>query len=174
MFFEQIIIFELQYRIMTIRKIRPEDNVAIAAVVKEVMEEFNADPKTTVLGDPSLHTMYQNYQEPRAVYYVIEINGKVAGGCGVRKLDGGDENICELQRMFLLKETRGKGIGKELLQLCLSEAKGFGYKQMYLESLKQMTGAIALYESAGFKRLSEPLGNTGHGGCDVNMILDLD
>lgn len=158
---------------MIIRKIRPEDNVAIAEVVKQVMEEFNADPKTTVLGDPSLHTMYQNYQEPGAVYYVAEIDGKVVGGCGIRKLNGSDENICELQRMFLLNDIRGKGIGKKLLQLSLSEAKKFRYKQIYLESLKQMTGAISLYESAGFKRLVKPLGNTGHGGCDVNMILDL-
>jgi putative acetyltransferase len=158
---------------MIIRKIRPEDNKNIAAIVKQVMEEFNADPKTTVLGDPSLHTMFENYQESRAVYYVVELNGTVLGGCGVRKLDGGDETICELQRMFLLKETRGKGIGKKLLQMCLSEAKNFGYHQMYLESLKQMSGAIALYEAAGFKRIATPLGNTGHGGCDVNMIRDL-
>jgi len=158
---------------MVIRKIKQEDNIAIAAVVKQVMEEFNADPKTTILGDPSLHTMYQNYQEPRSVYYVIEIDGKVLGGCGIRRLDGGDNTICELQRMFLLNEVRGKGIGKQLLGLCLSEAKKFNYKQVYLESLKQMTGAISLYENAGFKRIQKSLGNTGHGGCDVNMILNI-
>jgi putative acetyltransferase len=158
---------------MIIRKIAAEDNIAIAAIVKQVMEKFKADPKTTVLGDPSLHTMYQNYQEPQSVYYVVEINGEITGGCGIRKLSGSDGNICELQRMFLLNESRRKGIGKKLLQLCLTEAKNFGYKQVYLESLKQMTEAIMLYESSGFKRLSKPLGETGHGGCDVNMILDL-
>jgi putative acetyltransferase len=158
---------------MIIRKIKQEDNVAIAAIVKQVMEEFNADPKTTVLGDPSLHTMFQNYQQPGAIYYVVEIDNKIIGGCGIRKLDGADNRICELQRMFLLPETRGKGVGKKLIELCINDAKRFNYKKIYLESLKQMSGAIALYERSGFKRISQPLGNTGHGGCDVNMILDL-
>jgi putative acetyltransferase len=158
---------------MIIRKIKQEDNAAIAAIVKQVMEEFNADPKTTVLGDPSLHTMFQNYQQPGAIYYVVEIDNKIIGGCGIRKLDGADNSICELQRMFLLPETRGKGIGKKLIELCINDAKHFNYKKIYLESLKQMSGAIFLYEKSGFKRISQPLGNTGHGGCDVNMILGL-
>jgi len=159
---------------MNIRKIEEKDNPLIARIVKEAMEEFGADPKTTVLGDPSLHTMYQNYQEPRSVYFVVEVNGTVIGGCGLKHLDGSTENICELQRMFFTQEARGKGIGKKILEICVKEARNFNYKQMYIESLSNMHSAIALYEKSGFKRIPHALGKTGHGGCDVNMILDLE
>ena len=53
-----------------IRKIKPEDNKIIASIIKEVMTEFGADPKTTVLGDSSIHTMYENYQTKNAIYYI--------------------------------------------------------------------------------------------------------
>src|SRR5688572_18261714 len=105
-------------RMLKIRNIETADNPTIADVVRKAMTEFNACPKTTVLGDPTLNTMYQNYQISRAAYFVAELDGKVVGGAGIKQLDGGDKSICELQRMFLLKETRGKRIGKALMDLC--------------------------------------------------------
>jgi putative acetyltransferase len=158
---------------MVIREIRKEDNAAIADIVREVMTEFGADPKTTVLGDPSLNTMFENYQEPRAAYYVLEEEDSIVGGAGIKQLDGSGENICELQRMFLLPAARGKGYGKALMSLCIDQARTYGYDQIYLESLKQMHSAIALYEKTGFRRINVPAGNTGHGGCDVYMIMDI-
>jgi putative acetyltransferase len=159
---------------MNIRLIVPEDNAAIADVVRKVMTEYGADPKTTILGDPSLNTMYQNYDNKRSVYFVVENEmGKVVGGAGLKQLDGSEENICELQRMFLLPEARGKGLGKKLIQLCITKSKEMKYDKMYLESLSNMDSAIGLYTSSGFKRIPKSMGNTGHGGCDVFMTLDL-
>src|SRR5437870_1038092 len=142
---------------MNIRPIERQDNTFLAEIVITTMHEYKADPATTVLGDPSLHTMYENYQEPRAVYYIAEVDGKIAGGCGIKQLDGGKEDICELQRMFLKKEARGKGIGKKLLAMCIADARELGYKQVYLESFSKMETALHLYESFGFERISQPL-----------------
>lgn len=159
---------------MNIRLITPEDNAAIADVVRKVMTEYGADPKTTILGDPALNTMYQNYDDKNSIYFIVEDEqGKIVGGSGLKHLDGSAENICELQRMFLLPEARGKGIGKRLIHLCITKAKEFGYGQMYLESLSNMNDAMALYTASGFKKIPASLGNTGHGGCNVFMILDL-
>jgi putative acetyltransferase len=160
---------------MFLRKIEERDNEAIAAIVKNVMTEFKADPKTTILGDPRLMTMYQNYQDAGAAYYVAELNGKIIGGAGIKRLDGSEETdrVCELQRMFLLSEARGKGLGKALMVRCIEDAKKLGYRTIYLESLSNMHQALALYRSFGFKETDGPLGNTGHGGCDVNMTLDI-
>ncbi len=156
-----------------IRKIQPADNEAIGAIIKQVMTEFGADPKTTVLGDPSINSMYENYQVRNTVYYIAELNGRIVGGCGIKKLDGSEEGICELQRMFLLPEARGKKIGKRMLELCISKAEEFGYKKIYLESLTQMEAARMLYSKNGFKQIDSPMGKTGHGGCNVWMVLDL-
>ena len=156
-----------------IRQISFADNKTIASIIKEVMMEFRADPTTTVLGDPTIHTMYENYQASNAIYYVALLNNKIVGGCGIRKLEGTRKNICELQRMFLLPDARGKKIGKQLMDLCIVAAKKFRYDKIYLESLKQMESARVLYEIQGFVSIKKPLGNTAHGGCDVWMIMNL-
>jgi putative acetyltransferase len=157
----------------TLRPIRKEDDPFIRDIITSVMTEFNADPKTTVLGDPSIHKMFDTYQVPGGSYFVAVEDGKIIGGCGIRQLDGSTQSICELQRMFLLPETRGKGIGKALIEKCIAAAREEGFDQMYLESLSQMTSAIALYKKTGFRLIDKSLGNTGHGGCNVFMILDL-
>ncbi|MES2766244.1 MAG: GNAT family N-acetyltransferase [Bacteroidota bacterium] len=159
---------------MNIRNISKDDNEPIADIIRSILtSEFTVDTEKTILGDPALKTMFENYQVRRAVYYVIEENGEIIGGCGIKQLDGSTENICELQRMFLKPSARGKGYAQTLLKLCIYEAKEFGYDEIYLETLSPMTAAIKLYESVGFKRLSGPKGNTGHGACDVQMSLKL-
>ena len=84
-----------------------------------------------------------------------------------------NKEICELQKMYLIPEIRGLGLGLELLDLCINEAKALGFKKMYLETLYSMESANKLYTKCKFKELSKPLGQTGHHGCDRWMIRDL-
>ncbi len=158
---------------MQIREITQKDNQIIAEIIRMVMKEFDADPKTTIIGDPTLDTMFSNYQFPKAIYFIIEDNDTVIGGCGIKQLDNTSENICELQRMFLLPASRGKGYGKMLINLCQAKAREFGYDEIYLETLSQMKKAISLYEKAGFIKINAPKGNTGHSGCNVQMLMHL-
>ena len=158
---------------MLIREIKKSDDLVIAGIVRTVMNEFDANPETTILGDPSLNRMFDNYQAPGSVYFILEDNAVIAGGCGIKQLDNSNENICELQRMFLLPSSRGKHFGKMLIDLCIQKAKDYKYNSIYLETLSQMTKAISLYEKAGFKKINSPLGNTGHSGCNVYMVLTL-
>ena len=158
---------------MQIRKIKKEDNAQIANVIREV---FISDdyPKTgTAFADSQLDFMFETYDKPKSIYFVVEENNKIIGGAGVSQLDNSDENICELQKMYFLKEARGKGIGYEMILKCLEKAKEFGYDKCYLETLPNMLAAQKLYQKVGFQYLEEPLGCTGHASCPVWMIKDL-
>jgi putative acetyltransferase len=165
---------------MLIRKIKKEDNSQIANVIREV---FISDdyPKTgTAFADSQLDFMFEAYDKPKAIYFVVvdtEINsafyGKIIGGAGVSQLDNSNENICELQKMYFLKEARGKGIGQEMILKCLEKAKEFGFEKCYLETLPNMLAAQKLYQKVGFQYLEEPLGCTGHSSCPVWMIKEL-
>jgi putative acetyltransferase len=156
-----------------IREIQPQDNKQIAAVIREV---FVSDgyPKTgTAFADKQLDFMFETYDIPRAVYFVVESNGKIIGGVGVSQLDNSTENICELQKMYFLNKVRGKGIGFQLIQICLEKATELGYEKCYLETLPEMLTAQNLYKKVGFEYLSEPIGNTGHTTCPVWMLKNL-
>ena len=159
---------------MIIREIEQKDNKQIADVIRQV---FISDdyPKTgTAFEDSQLDFMFETYNKPNAIYFVVEDNGKIIGGAGVSQLDNSDENICELQKMYFLQEARGKGIGFEMIQKCLQKAKEFGYEKCYLETLPEMLNAQKLYLKVGYEYLCAPLGGTGHTSCPVWMIKEFD
>jgi putative acetyltransferase len=158
---------------MEIRRIRPEDDAAVASIIRTVMPEFGAKGPGFAINDPEVDWMSRAYGGPRAVYYVIEDQGRVVGGGGIAPLEGGAADVCELRKMYFLPEARGKGAGKRLLAACLSSAKELGYRTCYLETLTGMDAAQALYDRFGFKRLGCQKGKTGHFGCDRYYELEL-
>ena len=95
-------------------------------------------------------------------------------GCGgIGPLKGGDSRTCELRKMYFLKETRGLGLGAQMLNICLDEARRLGYQECYLETLHRMDRARSLYLKNGFIELSAPKGSTGHGACELSYLKDL-
>ncbi len=159
---------------LNIRTIQPADNPIIARIVRTAMIEFDAAEKGTIFADPTLDTMFENYQTENAIYYVAEWNGEVVGGAGIRKLEGTAEAICELQRMFLKPETRGKGIGRALMEKCMNFAKAANYTACYLETLPKLSSAVSMYRKFGFEELDKALGNTGHFSCNCWMLKPLE
>ena len=78
---------------MIIREIQPEDNQQIASVIRQVFIDDNYPKVGTAFADSQLDYMFENYNKPKAIYFVIEENGKILGGGGIAKLDNSDENI---------------------------------------------------------------------------------
>ena len=157
-----------------IRKIKREDNSAIEQVIKDIFPEFNMPMVGTAYEDKETPRMFESYQGEKEVYYIIEENGTVVGGGGIKPLRDFETEVCELQKMYYSPTIRGKGLGKKMFNKCMQAAKDLGYKKCYLESALQLKSAIHIYENNGFIHLDKPLGNTGHYSCGVWMIKDLE
>ncbi|MCX7547448.1 GNAT family N-acetyltransferase [Xanthomarina sp. F1114] len=145
----------------------------MAEVIRNVLVELGAPKVGTAYEDTSLDKMTETYSAERSVYFVIEKEGEIVGGAGIAPLAGFENQICELQKMYFLKEIRGLGLGKKLIQKCLESAIIFKFKKCYLETLPYMVSAQKLYSKVGFKSLDKPMGNTGHYSCNVWMIKAL-
>ena len=156
-----------------IRPIQKKDNDSVHDVIHQVMPEFNCTGPGFALSDSEVDHMYESYQSPGFAYFVLEHDGKVVGGGGVAPLEGGSKDICELRKMYFLSVARGTGMGRKLLERCLSEAKKLNYKKCYLETTDQMVQAQRLYLRTGFEPLQKPMGNTGHNGCDRWYLKEL-
>ena len=78
-----------------------------------------------------------------------------------------------IQDLTIISSYRGKGIGRALMEKTFESARRLGYRQLYLESLPELGRAISLYEKAGFKNIPGPLGNSGHFGCNIWMLIEL-
>ena len=158
---------------IVIRKIEPADNKSVETVIRACFHEFKIPLEGTAYSDSETPNMYESYQNDDEVYYVVESEGEVLGGGGIKPLKDFDATVCEIQKMYFSPAIRGKGYGRQLFETCLQSAKALGYKQCYLESASQLKAAIHIYESYGFKHLGKAMGNTGHYSCGVWMIKDL-
>ena len=104
---------------------------------------------------------------------MVEGPDGIVGGAGIYPLNEADGNLCELQKMYFLKEARGIGLGRAVLNRCVEQAREFGYDGCFLDTLGTMKDAIKLYERFGFERVEKPLGRTGHLICDAYFYLPL-
>ena len=156
-----------------IRKIKEEDNLEIQGILSSVMREFDVPETGTALADPELKNMFQSYQAYKSSYYVILKNNSLVGGAGISKLKNSNDNTCELQKMYFLKEARGKGLGNSMIDICLKSALEYGFEKCYIETMHNMNKAQSLYLKKGFSYLQKPLGNTGHCSCPIWMIKNL-
>jgi putative acetyltransferase len=156
-----------------IREIQEQDNKAVAAIVRDVLMEMGAPKIGTAYADPYLDSLFDVYNVPKSIYFVVEKDGKVIGCAGIGPLENEAESICELQKMYFLPEARGLGLGTKMMEKCLQSAKDFGYEKCYLETMPYMNDAQKLYKKVGFEYLCSPMGNTGHTSCPVWMIKQL-
>mgnify|MGYP003296192797 CR=1 FL=1 len=162
---------------LVIRPIEARDDAVVAAIIRAVMPEFGAVGSGFAINDPEVDWMSRAYAQPRCAYFVLEQGdpdaGVVLGGGGVAPLSGGDDDTCELRKMYFLPQARGLGAGAAMMARCLEAARGFGFRRCYLETLGGMDAAMKLYERSGFQRIDAPLGHTGHGGCNTFYLRDL-
>jgi putative acetyltransferase len=156
-----------------IRVIRKEDNYSLSKIIKSTLEEFDAAIEGTAYTDKETNAMFDAYAGSKSVYYVALLDDQIIAGCGINPLQNVEKGICELQKMYMSPNARGKKIGKTLLSHCLGFAKKAGYNQCYLETFPNMTSAIALYKKNGFYIIDHALGNTCHYSCNVWMLKDL-
>ena len=158
---------------MKIREVIKPDNPHLAIIIRGVLKEMKVPTKGTAYADKELDNMYQAYSVPRSKYFVVEFGDQILGGAGIMQLNKEAKNICELQKMYLHPKARGKGVGSNLLKLCLSFARENNFSLCYLETMPYMLDAQNLYKENGFVYINKPMGDTGHYSCPVWMTKEL-
>jgi putative acetyltransferase len=158
---------------LEIRPIERADVPALLQIIASTRAEYGMAERGVELLEPADHALYAHYQRQRTLYFVALLRGEVVGGAGVAPLSGADPLTCELQRMYLRADARGRGIGDALLERCLAAARQFLYVRCYLETITQMHAALEFYGRHGFRDLQAPLGSTGHEHNDRWMVRPL-
>jgi putative acetyltransferase len=132
---------------MTLREATNADTPAIRDLVFGVLEScgLKADPATT---DNDLENIEQNYLQSGGAFTVLEEAGRIVGSYGLLRID---DDECELRKMYLHAEYRGRGLGKQLLEHALERAKQLEFRAIRLETASVLKEAIALYRAYGFE-----------------------
>ena len=156
-----------------IRFIHKKDDAALGQLIKSVLTEFKANKPGTAYYDESTDHLSTIFETPKSAYWVVEGDGHIIGGGGIFPTAGLPVETCELVKLYLYPEARGKGLGKVLMNKCFETALALGYKDIYLESMPELNQAVNMYEKMGFEHRCAAIGNSGHFGCDIWMVKSL-
>ena len=157
---------------MDLRPIEVRDNPAVAQLIRASLEEFGLDKPGTVYFDSHLDHLADYYQhQERSAYFVLEDEGQLVGCGGFAPVS---DKIAELQKLYVTKNSRGKGYSSRLIKRIFQEARLAGYEQLYLETSTELVTAVAIYQHYGFTALQHPLSNAaGHPAMNIWMIKSL-
>jgi ribosomal protein S18 acetylase RimI-like enzyme len=102
--------------------------------------------------DPALSIPVKLHElrPPAGVFLVATLRAEPIG-CGALKFHR--DEPAELKRMWVAASARGLGIGRRLLAELESRAAAAGVRVVRLETNKNLTEAIALYRSAGYREV---------------------
>ncbi|MRD49038.1 GNAT family N-acetyltransferase [Caenimonas koreensis DSM 17982] len=104
--------------------------------------------------DRELATLPGEYAPPRGALFLARVNGELAGCCALRALDSSDyPNAAEMKRLYVRKQHRGIGLGRQLAEAVLDSARNAGYSCVLLDTLDDMEAARALYGELGFTEI---------------------
>ncbi len=102
--------------------------------------------------DQELAELPGDYAPPAGRLLLAEYKGEPAGCVALHKLDA---KICEMKRLYLRPQFRGKGLGRALAETVIAEARGIGYQRMRLDTVEPaMKDAVGLYRQLGFKEIA--------------------
>jgi putative acetyltransferase len=119
--------------------------------------------------DEELAALPGDYAPPHGRLLLVEYQAQLAACVALHKLE---PTICEMKRLYLRPQFRGKGLGRVLAERIIAEAREIGYRQMRLDTVEPvMKDAVAMYRKLGFKEIDPYCSNPMAGAIYMELEL---
>ena len=118
--------------------------------------------------EEEVETLERMYGPPGGVFLILRAGERTAGCVALE--DSGDK-VCEMKRLFLRPEFRGRGLGRRCAEEIVRIAREVGYAALRLHTLPSMRAAIALYRSMGFREIAPYTDNPVEGVIFMELTL---
>ena len=135
-----------------VRRVAGTDPVArelVAAMVDEMSPLYEAGLARSPLAPEEL-------SPPGGGFVVLWEDGHAVAGGGIKRLD---ERACEIKRMYVEPDARGRELGRVLLAALEELARDLGYAVARLDTGAKQPGVRRLYEREGYVSVPDYNGN---------------
>lgn len=152
-----------------LRPVQRGDESAVTALIGTILGSYGItlSPGET---DSDLSDPQGYYARPGASFDVLveRSSNRIVGTVALEPHHNGD---CELRKMYLDLQHRGRGLGKYLLVHAVHRARALGYRRVLAGTTAVLKEAIALYERFGFGHVNGP---RLAARAEMTMALELD
>ena len=111
----------------------------------------------------------QHYAPPRGRLYIALADDKPVGCVALRNFGRG---ACEMKRLYVRPEFRGRHVGRRLARTVIEAAREIGYDRMLLDTVPAMKAANGLYAALGFKPIAAYRFNPVEGALYLELALE--
>ena len=119
--------------------------------------------------EKELASLPGDYASPQGRLLLAVHGSHLAGCAALHKLD---HETCEMKRLYVRPEYRGKGLGRVLAERVVADAREIGYKRLRLDTVEPvMQGAVALYRKLGFREIAPYRENPIAGALYMELAL---
>jgi len=152
--------------------IREANGSADVEEVRQLFEEYaqslGVDLSFQGFGE-ELASLPGSYSPPGGRLLLAADQAHAVGCVGVRPLENG---ICEMKRLYVRPEARGRGVARQLAEAAIAFGKAANYHAMRLDTLPTMTAAQELYRQLGFRVVEAYRYNPVPGTSFMQLDLD--
>jgi ribosomal protein S18 acetylase RimI-like enzyme len=154
---------------LTVRQAETSDDIdAARGIFREYEMWLDLDLCVQGFAD-ELKNLPGKYQRPEGRLYLAADGEELAGCIALRALEPG---VCEMKRLFVRGNFRGRRIGKLLIEKLIADAREIGYERMRLDTFPPKMGkAVLLYESYGFCEIPPYYDNPNEGVLFMELAL---
>jgi putative acetyltransferase len=119
--------------------------------------------------DQELTGLPGDYSPPEGRLLLATVSDKPAACVALHKLE---DQVCEMKRLYVRPQFRGKGLGKVLAERVINEARVIGYKKLRLDTVEPvMRTAVAMYRQLGFREIAPYRANPIEGALYMELEL---
>jgi len=122
--------------------------------------------------DKELAELPGSYAPPEGRLLLAYFETKLAGCVALHALDSGTDGarVCEMKRLYLRPQFRGRGVGLALVESITAEAHALGYASMRLDTVEPvMKSAVAMYRRVGFREIAPYCANPMEGAVYMEL-----
>lgn len=131
-----------------------EPGAGLLASMEAEVDALYADRTGSIHVDSA--TSAAGMSPPAGTFLVVRSSDRAIGCGGLHRLDG---DTCEIKRMYLRPEWRGRGLSALLLEALEERARALGYTRARLDTGDRQPAAKVLYKGAGYREIPDYNGN---------------